>query len=781
MGWVVQTVAGGGPKDLIGTQVGIGLENAIAVDRVGNLYLGGIYNSIYRLTAAGRIGIFAGVGGGNGAFDGDNVPATSANITFPAGMAVDAAGNLFFADQYNRRIRRVDANTNVITTIAGTGIEGSRGDGGPAMLAQFREPGALAFDASGNLYIADSADQRIRLISAGTNTITTVAGRGVAGFSGDGGPAKDATINRPMALAVDPAGNLYIADSGNMRVRKVAGTVITTIAGNGTKIFSGDGGPAINAGFSSLPAIAADGFGFLYIPDDTRLRRVTLATGMIATVAGSAARDVTGDGGPAAAATFSDLQTVAIDAAGNIFLRGGLRIREIDRASGMIKTVAGNGTVSFGGDGGPATSVPLGNLKGITTDASGNLYICDYSTVRKITIASGLISTVAGNGTSGLAVEFRPATQTPIFDPWSPVIDANGNLYFIESHRIVKVSASTGLLTFVANRSNARGYSGDGAPAIFASFNDPGGLALDSAGNLYVADTYNHRVRMISAITGLITTVVGNGAGAFNGEGLPALATSLNLPYGLALDADGNLFIADSSNNRVRKLTVATGIVTTVAGDGTFHYSDRVPATATGVFGPEGLAIDKNRVLYIVDFAHLRVRQVSGGIITTIGGTGEYRFSGDGGSALNAAMLPRDLAIDGAGRIYFTDADTRVRVLLPGATAIVATDPAGLTVNVDNVTYTAPATFIWAVGSSHVISVAAPQASNGTRNLFKGWNDGGSLSHSVTAVPGQTVYLANFVTQNPKPAYADCRVRRTRQSRSRRYDHLRSTLARRFL
>jgi sugar lactone lactonase YvrE len=256
-------------------------------------------------------------------------------------VAVDAAGNLLIADTGNNRIRRVDGATGVITTVAGTGPTGSEagsfsGDGGPAVNANLRFPSSVAVDASGNLYIADGGNHRIRRVDSVTGIITTAAGSGSFGFSGDGGPATDAQL-APSDIAVDASGNLFIADANNNRIRRVDGAtgVITTVAGTGTAGHSGDGGPATSASLFSPRGVAVDAAGNLFFAvASNRIRRVDAATGIITTVAGSGASGFSGDGGPAISASLFGPAGVAVDAAGNLFIADfrNNRIRRVEAA-----------------------------------------------------------------------------------------------------------------------------------------------------------------------------------------------------------------------------------------------------------------------------------------------------------------------------------------------------------------------------------------------------------------------------------------------------------------
>jgi len=321
-------------------------------------------------------------GNGKDGFSGDGGPATSAQLFNPHGIAADASGNLYIADTDNRRIRKVSA-TGIMSTAAGNGAEGFSGDGGPATAARLSYPFWIAVDSFGDLYIADSLNFRIRKVSA-SGIITTVAGKGTRGFSGDGGPATSAEIGAPRGLAVDASGNLYFADADNSRIRKVSATGnIVTVAGNGIKGFSGDGGPATSAEIADPNGVAVDSSGNLYIDDEdnVRIRKVD-AAGIITTVAGGGSNGL-GEGGPAVAAEISDPVSVAVDSAGNVYFadaNNGI-IRKVS-AEGIIATIAGSGDYGYNGDDRPALSARLSTLGGVAVDSEGDVYLVDEQNQR---------------------------------------------------------------------------------------------------------------------------------------------------------------------------------------------------------------------------------------------------------------------------------------------------------------------------------------------------------------------------------------------------------------
>ena len=320
-------------------------------------------------------------------YGGDGGPATAAEIYNPSGVAFDAAGNLYIADVSNNRIRKV-TTAGIISTFAGTGAYGYSGDGGPATAAKLWEPMSVSIDAAGNMYIADNANFVIRKVTT-AGIISTIAGDTTQGYSGDGGPATAAALNQPSCAFADAAGNVYIADEFNSVIRKVnTAGIISTFAGDSTQGFSGDGGPATAAQLSDASGIALDAAGNLYIADNANNRiRMVNTSGIITTIAGNGTQGYSGDGGAAIAAELSAPTFITTDNAGNVYFSDGdnNRIRMINTA-GIISTIAGNGLMGYSGDGGPATAAELDTPQGITIDAAGNLYIADWSNnrIRKV-------------------------------------------------------------------------------------------------------------------------------------------------------------------------------------------------------------------------------------------------------------------------------------------------------------------------------------------------------------------------------------------------------------
>jgi NHL repeat len=339
-------------------------------------------------------------------------------------------------------------------------------------------------------------------------TIATIAGNGTAG----------AFLSNPTSVAVDPSGDVYVADwTGMVRKIWVRAGFVTTVAGTGALGYSGDGFQAINAKLGKAIGMALDGGGNLYFADgdNNRIRRVDLSTGVIATVAGTGASEDSGDGGLAVNAGVSRPTGVTADAAGNLYFSSSWsRVRKVIAGTGVIGTVAGQVVTSFGGDNGPAIDAAFWDPIPSAVDRQENVYVVDFenSRIRVLSAATGIVTTFAGAGAC--------ATSTGPFN---------------------------GLVC-------KGGFSGDGGPAKNATLNHAQGAAFDLSGNLYIADTINHRIRRVDASTGLNHTIAGNGISGFSGDGGPAVTAEISFPVGVAVDRSGRVYFADENNNRVRVL-----------------------------------------------------------------------------------------------------------------------------------------------------------------------------------------------------------------------------------
>lgn len=660
--YVISTVAGGAPPPVpVAADASIGNPFGVATDSSGNVYFTSV-NCVFKLDANGVLTRVA--GNSRAGYSGDGGPATDAQLNFElpgfgatsdGGLALDRAGNLYIRDSFNfnGHIRKVAPN-GTITTAVGGGA-GDLLDGNLATSGQPSGLTGVAVDSAGGLYFADSTTNRVRKVSP-EGIVTTVAGNGRQGYSGDGGPAISAQLNYPWGLAFDGADNLYITDTNNGRIRKVAPNgFITTVAGGGSTL-PADGVPANAAQFHQPTSVAVDNSGNLYITgNDYRVFKVS-SSAIIITVAGGGT-SIPGDGGLATNARLSTPYSVAADGTGNIYITElvGGRIRKVS-ANGIITTVAGNGILSYSGDGGPATAAQLNSPSAVAVDGSGNYYILDpgNSRVRQVSTA-GTITTVAGNGTSGSSGDGGAATSAQLYFPHGVAVDGAGILYIADWGAVRKVSPN-GIITTIAGLTNGSG----------------GGIVVDGAGSLYVADANCNQIRKLSS-SGVITTLAGRSCddGGFSGDGGPATDAQLNGPLAIAVDNAGNLYFEDWYNGRIRKVS-ADGIITTVVGGGAGDLLDGNLGTSGQPGGLLGLAVDRAGSLYFQEFQTRRVRKVTpDGIVTTIAGNGTRGYSGDGGPATNAQLNPggaavNSLAVDSAGNVYVADgSNNAVRLLRP--------------------------------------------------------------------------------------------------------------------
>jgi sugar lactone lactonase YvrE len=642
-------------------------------------------------TATGFIETVAGGGVGDGT-------AAVGAVVRPTDVAFDGAGNMFIADASQNRVRKVDPS-GTITTIAGTGESGFSGDGGPATAARLAGPRGVAVDGSDNVYVADTGNYRIRKVSA-DGVITTIAGGGspddVGSFTG---PATRRFLPLPVDVAFDPAGLLYIAVVDGQAVWRLERSGdLSTYAGGGVA----EEGPARAAALLTPVAIAFDSSANLYVADSQayKVKKVTqLLTGLpgtMSTVAGTGESGYSSDGGSALQAALARPSGVAADASGNFYISDGSRVRTVSpsgtigtlggaggEASGLAFDTAGrlNAAVAYGsvvrvtsslpdvvagalglptytGDGGPATSAFINRPTSVVMDGRGNTYLAEHDgrRVRRIN-AHGVISTFAGSPTSFASGDGGPATSAFVYEPYGVAIGPDGGVYISEqgANRVRRVDVNGVITTVAGNGSLSGGFGGDGGPATAALLNGPQGIAVDASGNVFIADSRNNRVRKIDT-SGTITTVAGTGQATYSGDGGPATSAALQGPEGIAVDAHGALYVADFWNYRVRIID-PTGRIRTVAGNGSFGTAgDGGPATSASMF-PSGLAVDSAGNLFITDWTFHRVRRVdtTGTITTVAGGPTSGGFYGDGGSATAAGISPVGVAVDAAGDLVIAD------------------------------------------------------------------------------------------------------------------------------
>ncbi len=621
----------------------------------------------------------------NKEYTGDGKYATDALLSGPQRMTWDAEGNMYIAEIWGNRIRKIDAQTGIISTYVGQGEKGYEGDDQHYSNALIGRPGDLMFDANGNFFFSDEDYHTVRKIDAETGIITTIAGTEGVGAHWDGEDpgntvATAAYMNKPMGLAIDSEGNIYVAEMMGHSIRKLTPNgsgeyIISTYAGTGSEGWAGDGGPASEAKLKKPQDLAMNkDKTVLYIGGNNVVRKVDLETDIIDAVAGDEYvwDRVTNIGGDAIDANIGWTQGVAVDNDGNIYLalRQANCIGIIDGENGKLNIWgqtrdlddATAGIRGFYGDGDNVDNAKFDAPWGIDVDPQGNIYVADiyHGRIRRIDKESKIIDTHAG-GYSGDGLPVSDA----LFRPNYITIDNDGNIYFTEdlNHTVRKVDAQTGIISTIAGN-GGRGYSGNNGPATEAELYEPQGLAIDASGNVYVADKKNHSVRKIEKATGKIKNFAGTGTAPFGDEdikdGGAATNALLNEPVGLAFDADGNLYIADSKNHRVRKVGT-DGNISTVAGTGEAGLDgDNGPATEAQLNEPVSVGFDADGFLYIVEAQNHAVRMVmpaTGTIMSYAGGGGEG-YSGDGGLAMVAQLnLPADIAVDQNGNKYIADTE----------------------------------------------------------------------------------------------------------------------------
>jgi len=785
-------------------------------------------------TQAPLISLFAGDGfkerhvttNPNGRFAGDGTPATQASFNYPHGLAISPTGDVYVADTGNHRIRKIDHQTNIISTVAGNGQEQSSGDNGPAHLASIRQPQEMAIDKQGNLYVIDSSIMGIRKINAQTGILSHIAGNGQRSNTGDEGHASSASLWNPNNIICDPSGNLYVSVTNRIRKIDAQTNTISTIVGNGNSGTPIIGALATESPIANMSSIAIDHQNNLYIVRSNHILQIDAQTKKISLYAGQYTPGTSGDGGSKTDAQFQSISALTIDAWNNLYVADKYRIRKIDAQTGIVQTIAGTGLAGNSGNGAPATHAEFDVITSMAFDTTGTLYLTDRinHVVRKITnitqppqnlrpIAQSDTISVAENTTtqiavlkndtdpdgdalsitqiqpgpftksvtllendllnyepianwhgidrltytitdgrnipvtttvvirvgSGIAFRLQPSVDTLYVPKTRLTLQTDTTLYihndgidnldlniewtgtsnFFQTLSSDTVQAGTqkpfhitfapletgiftATLSFIHTISNSiqklviqgqgiqkdagiiqtiagnglSGFDGDNKGATQASLSSPWAVDIDRLGNIFIADGYNHRIRKVDAQTGIITTIAGNGItqigggrdSSFSGDSTFAVNAQLNHPRGVFVDHLGNILIADALNHRIRKVDAQTGIITTIAGNSFAGFAgDNEPATQSLLNTPLGVCSDSLGNIYIADSQNNRIRKVDAqtGIITTIAGNGIGSFSGDGGPATQASLyIPSKVCLDNANQLYIADQNNgRIRIV----------------------------------------------------------------------------------------------------------------------
>jgi streptogramin lyase len=699
---LVSTFAGSGTigaTNGTGTAASFHSPSGVAIDASGNVYVADYNNNLIReISPAGVVTTFA----GSGAAGAVNGTGTAASFNKPYGVAVDVKGNVYVADGGNNLIRKITA-TGVVTTFAGTGGLGYVD--GAATVAKFRKPVGVAVDGQGNVYVGDNGNNVIREINS-SGTVSTLAGSGTAGSADGTGIA--ASFFNPWGLSVDASGNIYVADNGNNNIRKITPAgVVTTLAGSG--VAGNSTGTGTMASFSSPYSTTVDNLGNVYVADgaNNQVKMITPA-GVVTNLAGSGTTGTTNAIGTAA--RFNNPHGVAIDTSGNLYVAdyGSSLIRKIITQGYIINSVLPTG-LAFDGTTGIISGTPT--VASTTTNYTVSAYnsggsssatvaitvnslppapVISYPTSLTYTTgipveplsatntggpvpatAYGLTSTLAGSGMAGSAN--GTGTAASFHNPSGVALDAAGNVYVAdETNNVIRKIAPGGITTTFAGSGTGGNVNGTGTAA---SFKNPLGVAVDAAGNIYVADASNNLIRKITP-AGIVTTFAGSGtAGSANGTGTFA---QFNNPHGITVDPVGNIFVADYTNNLIREISPA-GVVTTFAGSGTAGATNGT-GTAASFKNPFGLSADISGNLYVADYGNNLIRKITpAGVVTTLAGSGVAGKANGIGTAASFNN-PLGTTVDASGNVYVADAaNDLIRIISPAGavTTLAGTGTAG--------------------------------------------------------------------------------------------------------
>ena len=743
----INTIAGAYSANTVPLSADIPGPTAAVLDAQGNLYVAAPFSQYVFQMNSGRTSVSAYVGLGWVGYWGHPNTRLKGLLAEPTGLAIDAQGNLFIADSGNNSIRKVSTD-GTLSTVAGTSQpcpQAKCGDGGPAIGARLNGPEGVALDVQGNVYVADTGDNRVRcvvMVAGGCGGSVKPVGT-IIGFAGsltscplptstcgDGGLATLANLSGPSGIFVDGSGNVYISDTGDNRIRQVTKHKINTIAGTGNNCFGtakcGDGGSALAANLGAPHAIWVVSPTLYYIADTRSNRIREVSSGTINTFAGNGAAGFNGDGGLPTNAKLSAPTGVYADSTGNVYISdtGNQRIREVtgSGSTAQINTILGGGN---GGDGlgAAAAGVALAQPYAVVVDASNNYYIADTANnrvrvvntqatqilVANVVVQPGTIATIAGNGNSGFAKSNNggSALLATLNGPKGVAVDAVGNIYTATpTDGIVwRVDGTTGVISqFAGDFQPCTGGvpgCGDGGPANQAQLSTPSSLAVDAAGDVYIADPAANRVREVTN-SGTISTIAGTGTAGDGGDDGPATTIALSGPFGVAVDQSGNIYVADSGNNKIRCVVgVAGGCggsaspvgnMIHFAYDGLFNFKgDGKPAITATRWNPTEVAVDSRGNVFVGggnDDLVQRIDVAPPNVVETVAGIDTqwwwYAFCCDGGPATKAHVDNSGLAVDGNENLLIADVgNNRIRQV---ANLIAVGTPAPATLSFGNVT-----------------------------------------------------------------------------------------------
>ncbi|MEO6741649.1 MAG: HYR domain-containing protein [Chthoniobacteraceae bacterium] len=740
----------GGPGNVDATGIAsrFNRPNGAAVDASGNVYVADSTNhTIRKITPSGAVSTFAGSPGIAGSTDGTG---SAARFNSPYSLAVDSSGNVFVADTANNTIRTITAG-GVVSTLAGSaGFSGSTdGTGGGA---RFNTPYGIAVDSSGTAYVTDTTNSTIRKITS-AGVVTTLAGSAGANGTSDG-TGSAARFFYPVGLGVDSGGNVYVADDRNCAVRKItAAGVVTTLAGDLGIQGTADGTGSV-AKFRFPKGLALDSAANIYVADNGNhtIRKVTPA-GVVSTLAGSAGLSGSTDGTGSAARFFSP-SGVAADSGGSVYVAdtSNNTIRKISPAA-AVSTFAGSAP-NIGITDGTGSAARFNHPQGVAVDPSGNTYVADESshTVRKISTA-GVVSTLAGNaGQSGNGDGTGNAVRFNF--PQAVAVDSAGNVYVADKNNCtIRKITPAGVVSTLAGSAFVPG-SADGTGSA-ARFSFPQGVAVDSAGIVYVADSGNHAIRKITA-GGVVSTFAGSAGSSGSTDGTGSAARFLS-PQGVAVDSVGAVYVADTGNNTIRKITPA-GAVTTLAGSAGSIGSSDGTGNAARFNVPKGLALEGGGNLFVTDTNNHTIRMVKpNGDVTTIGGTAGVSGGASGAGSAALFAFPVGIAVSGTGMLLIGDgSNNRIAQGMPPDTVTltpVLTTPANIAVTKTpvNVSFTLPeaaangtVTLTFAGGVSRILTLANTQGTAGTHGFSFNPTDPMAAAEVVAIGGGATVPDGNY-------------------------------------